>query len=54
MATVYEIKIKTTSLHINYEKKDLERIVKELLEKYRDPATGERLINTQVEAERIR
>jgi hypothetical protein len=40
MATIYKIKIKTVSAFSSYPAMDVERIIKKLIDEYKNPETG--------------
>ena len=53
MATVYKIKAKVVSPFVSYPEAELEKILKELFEKWRDPKTGMKLESIELSAEKI-
>lgn len=52
MATIYEIKIKTVSPFIAYNELYMKEMFEKFLKDYRDPKTGLKFENTEIEVER--
>lgn len=51
MATIYNVKIKTVSAFCAYDKRYVEQILKDFLEKFRDDKTGLGFEGTEIEVE---
>lgn len=52
MATVYKIKLKTTSAFVSYSEKYIEDMLEKFFKEYRDEKTGLGFENTEIKVEK--